>query len=321
MHPADVEVERFDEHSGRIVVNGQRFRLITATHGPIHLVEVDGVTHRVSLDEGGVVRSPAPALVVATPLSVGDEVGPGAPILVLESMKMETVLRAPFRARVRECRVSVGSQVEAGAPLLRLEPLAAEDGPGRGGNSAQDAPPASAAEIDLPAPPTDIPADQLARQNLEGLRGLLLGFDGDAQDRTRLLTGYLAAREVLGGGPAAGELEVLTVFADLSELSRIKPGRDLETEPGSAVHSPREYFYSYLQSLDVERAGRAGQLPGQAGADAWPLRRHQPGALAGTGDRRLPDLPGPAADGWPCRHRQRAAAAVAGERAADGAAA
>ncbi len=126
VHPADVEIERFDEHSGQIVVNGRRFRLVSATHGPIHLVEVDGVTHRISRDEGGVVRSPAPALVVATPLAVGDEVEAGAPILVLESMKMETVLRAPFRARVRECPVSVGSQVETGAPLMRLEPLADE---------------------------------------------------------------------------------------------------------------------------------------------------------------------------------------------------
>src|SRR6185312_9731198 len=124
---AEVEVERFDEHGGRIVVNGQRFRLTSATHGPIHLVEVDGVTHRISRDEGGVVRSPAPALVVATPLAVGDEVENGAPILVLESMKMETVLRAPFRARVRECPVSVGSQVETGAPLMRLEPIGDDD--------------------------------------------------------------------------------------------------------------------------------------------------------------------------------------------------
>ena len=35
-HPADVEVERFDEHSGRITVNGKRFRLTSATHGPVH---------------------------------------------------------------------------------------------------------------------------------------------------------------------------------------------------------------------------------------------------------------------------------------------
>ncbi len=71
VHPADVEVERFDAHSGRITVNGARFRLTSATHGPVHLVEVDGVAHRVSRDEGGVVRSPAPALVVATPVADG----------------------------------------------------------------------------------------------------------------------------------------------------------------------------------------------------------------------------------------------------------
>jgi acetyl/propionyl-CoA carboxylase alpha subunit/acetyl-CoA carboxylase carboxyltransferase component len=249
VHQAGVEVERFDEHSSRLMVNGSRYRLTTATHGPIHLVEVDGVTHRVSRDEGGVIRSPAPALLVAAPVAVGDEVEANAPVLVLESMKMETVLRAPFRARVRECLVSVGSQVEAGAPLLRLEPVAAQD-------AALDAPAdAPAAEIDLPAAPPDVPVEQQAGRFLADLRGLLLGFDGDVADRARLLTGYLAARAEMGGLPVPGEPELLTVFADLSELSRNKPESDLEAEPGTAVHSPREYFHSYLQSLDAERAG------------------------------------------------------------------
>ena len=62
-----MQIERFDEHSGRIEVNGERHRLISATHGPTHLIEVDGITHRVSQDEGGVVRSPAPALGTTTP--------------------------------------------------------------------------------------------------------------------------------------------------------------------------------------------------------------------------------------------------------------
>ncbi|NUT41432.1 MAG: ATP-grasp domain-containing protein, partial [Thermoactinospora sp.] len=105
---AGVDLDRFDHHTGQIVVNGARYRLLTGSYGPNLLVEVDGVTHRVSRDEGGVVRSPAPALVVATPLEVGAEVEAGAPVLVLESMKMETVLRAPFRARLKECTVSVG---------------------------------------------------------------------------------------------------------------------------------------------------------------------------------------------------------------------
>ncbi|GAB3971980.1 biotin carboxylase N-terminal domain-containing protein [Actinoallomurus acanthiterrae] len=247
VHPVDVEVERFDEYSGHIVVNGRRFRLVSATHGPIHLIEVDGVTHRISRDEGGVVRSPAPALVVATPSSVGDEVESGAPILVLESMKMETVLRAPFRARVRECPVSVGTQVETGTPLMRLEPLV-DDG-------VQDAEPAAATiEIDLPAEPVASAVERVER-GLQDLRGLLLGFDTDPYDGERVLSAYLAARGELGGRPIEGELDLLTVFADLSELSRNKPGGELDVEPGSPVHSPREFFHSYLQSLDVERAG------------------------------------------------------------------
>ncbi|RZS34031.1 acetyl/propionyl-CoA carboxylase alpha subunit [Herbihabitans rhizosphaerae] len=245
---ADVEVERFDKHSGQIVVNGHRFRLVSATHGPIHLVEVDGVTHRISRDEGGVVRSPAPALVVATPLSAGDEVESGAPILVLESMKMETVLRAPFRAKIRECAVSVGSQVETGAPLMRLEPLAEE-------GTAEDTAASAAVEIDLPNRPAYVPPAERLERALRDLRGLLLGFDVDQQDRKAVLADFLSARAELGSRPSDGELDLLSVFADLSELSRNKPVGDIEVEPGSPVHSPREYFHSYLQSLDVERAG------------------------------------------------------------------
>ncbi|MEU8639584.1 biotin carboxylase N-terminal domain-containing protein [Amycolatopsis sp. NPDC048633] len=248
VHHADIEIDRFDAHSGQIRVNGQRFRLIAATHGPIHLVEVDGVTHRVSRDEGGVVRSPAPALVVATPLSVGDEVEANAPILVLESMKMETVLRAPFRARVRECPVSVGSQVETGAPLMRLEPLTdgAED------EAAEET---EAVEIELPPVPAGVSAADRVERGLQDLRSLLLGFDVDPSERKRVLSGYVAARAELDGRPVEGELELLTVFADLSELSRNTPGGELDAVPNGAVHSSREFFHSYLQSLDVERAG------------------------------------------------------------------
>ena len=250
VHPADVDIERFDCYSGQVTVNGQRHRLVTSTHGPIHLVEVDGVTHRVSRDEGGVIRSPAPALVVATPVSAGDEVETNAPILVLESMKMETVLRSPFRARVRELPVSVGSQVETGAALLRLEPLADE------GEAAEAVGPGGTAEIDLPAEPAAASAADRAERGLQDLRSLLLGFDVDPHDQRRTLAGYLAARGELGepGRPLAAEVGLLQIFADLSELSRNRPaGEDISA--GHPVHSAREYFHAYLQSLDVERAG------------------------------------------------------------------
>ena len=245
-HIVDAQVERFDEHAGRITVNGSRFRLVTATHGPIHLVEVDGVTHRVSRDEGGVVRSPAPALVVATPLEPGAEVEAGAPVLVLESMKMETVLRAPFKAKLRECLVSVGSQVETGAPLLRLEPL--------GEPGTEGAVPAEAVDLELPPGPAELSAEARVARGITDLRARMLGYDVDLRDERRALSDYLVARAELRHRPLEDEVELLRVFADLSELSRNKSAGE-ETRADTRVHSPREYFHTYLQSLDVERAG------------------------------------------------------------------
>ncbi|EOR71411.1 Acetyl/propionyl-CoA carboxylase alpha subunit [Thermobifida fusca TM51] len=244
---ADVELDRFGPHSGRITVNGTRYRLLTGTHGPTFLVEVNGVTHRVSRDEGGVLRSPTPALVVATPVAVDAEVEAGDPVLVVESMKMETVLRAPFKARVKECLVTVGTQVESGAPLMRLEPLSDTT------TADQDAAPP--VNVDLPEALEPVPAHVRAQRSITDLRNRLLGFDPDLCDDQHTLNNYLTARaEALAEGHSllADELRLLTVFADLAELSRNRPASD---DSHSHVPSAREHFHTYLQSLDVERAG------------------------------------------------------------------
>ncbi|MCI2419945.1 ATP-grasp domain-containing protein [Saccharopolyspora sp. K220] len=247
-------LERSGAHTGQIRLNGRRFRLVTGMHGPIHLVEVDGVTHRIGRDEGGVVRAPAPALVVATPLAVGDEVEADAPVLVLESMKMETVLRAPWPARLTESLVSVGSQVETGAPLLRLEPLGDAD--------EVEEVATGGVELDLPAEPDARGAQHRAERGLAELRGTLLGFDVDPRDDGRTLADYLTARAELPQRPLAAEVGLLEVFADLCELSRNKP-EGAETKAETRVHSPREHFHSYLRSLDVERAGLSETFRGR----------------------------------------------------------
>ena len=47
----EVGQERMDAHLSRLTVGGRAYRLATAIHGPVHVVEVDGITHRVSRDE------------------------------------------------------------------------------------------------------------------------------------------------------------------------------------------------------------------------------------------------------------------------------
>ncbi|MFT4216953.1 MAG: carboxyl transferase domain-containing protein [Micropruina sp.] len=242
----EASLERLDEFHSRLQVGGQRYRLVTATHGPVHLIEVNGVAHRVSRDEGGVLRSPAPALVVATPAAVGEEVAAGAPVLVLESMKMETVLVAPFACRVKELLVMTGSQVETMAPLLRLEPLSdAAD---------TDEVVATGPGLELPAIEPIADPSSRAQRLLADLSALLMGFDADPDYRP--LAGYLATRDELcaaGVDVMTGEIALIGLFADLAELSRNRPaGEDASAE--LRVHSDREHFHRFLQSLDVDRA-------------------------------------------------------------------
>jgi acetyl/propionyl-CoA carboxylase alpha subunit/acetyl-CoA carboxylase carboxyltransferase component len=248
--PLDAALERIDEYASRLTVEGSRYRLITATHGPVQLVEVDGATHRVSRDEGGVLRSPAPALVVATPAAVGTQVAAGAPVLVLESMKMETVLPAPFAATVKELLVATGSQVETGAPLVRLEPIA------EGDEEAAEEDDGPAEDLELPAGRAVRSPAEEAESELTDLSGMLLGYDLDPGDEGRTLAAYLTARESLaadGAVPIEREVSLLALFADFAELSRNRPvGEDQHVE--NRVHSPKERFHTYLQSLDIERA-------------------------------------------------------------------
>jgi len=273
--PLDAELERIDEYASRLAVEGSRYRLVTATHGPVHLVEVDGTTHRVSRDEGGVMRSPAPALVVATPAPVGSRVAAGAPVLVLESMKMETVLPAPFAATVKELLVSTGSQVETGAPLVRLEPVSEDpaddevDGAANGNLGATDH---VAADLELPDAQLARSAAEEAGHALTDLSGMLLGYDLDPGDEGRTLQAYLSARDSLAktaNAPVGREVALLSLFADFAELSRNRPvGADQHVE--NRVHSPRERFHTYLRTLDIER----GALPEEFGQRLMRVLRH-----------------------------------------------
>ena len=69
----------------------------------------------------GVVRAPMPGLVVRVEVAVGDSVGAGAGLVVVEAMKMENELRAPGAGVVAAIHVAPGAPVEKGAPLVTLE--------------------------------------------------------------------------------------------------------------------------------------------------------------------------------------------------------
>jgi biotin carboxyl carrier protein len=67
------------------------------------------------------VRSPMPGKVVKVLVSAGSEVKAGAPVVVVEAMKMENELRAPRDGKVVAVKVAEGQAVEANQPLVTIE--------------------------------------------------------------------------------------------------------------------------------------------------------------------------------------------------------
>jgi acetyl/propionyl-CoA carboxylase alpha subunit/acetyl-CoA carboxylase carboxyltransferase component len=263
-HVAEVESERTGRFERRLTVAGTTYAVLSAPQGSDYLVEVDGTVHRISGGEAGLVRAPAPAMVVAIPVAVGDTVAEGDVLAVVESMKLETALRAPFAGVVREVLVAANTQVEGGTKLLKMEPEEGADTAVSRRSERVDfaALAGTGPEPGETGPPTS-PASAAA-EALTSLRFLVLGFDTDERAVRPLLGALSGAREELpGDDPAvlAGETAILRIFADLCMLSRNR--RDVATsgqENGAALEgeetrNPQEYLYAYLRSRDADAEG------------------------------------------------------------------
>ncbi|KIK68067.1 hypothetical protein GYMLUDRAFT_92722 [Collybiopsis luxurians FD-317 M1] len=69
----------------------------------------------------GSIKAPMPSLVVEVKVKVGDKVQKGQSMVVLESMKTETVLRADVSGTVRAIGCKNGEMVEEGKELVNIE--------------------------------------------------------------------------------------------------------------------------------------------------------------------------------------------------------
>jgi 3-methylcrotonyl-CoA carboxylase alpha subunit len=69
----------------------------------------------------GSLAAPMPGKVLQVLVQVGANVAKGAPLVILEAMKMEHTIAAPHDGRVAEIHFKAGEQVNEGADLLRLE--------------------------------------------------------------------------------------------------------------------------------------------------------------------------------------------------------
>jgi acetyl/propionyl-CoA carboxylase alpha subunit/acetyl-CoA carboxylase carboxyltransferase component len=242
----EVEIARKSTFESRLSLGDRQHHIVASSTPHGYLVEVDSVSHRVSRDEGGVVRSPAPAVVVAVRAAAGTDIEAGDTVMILESMKMETPVTAPYAGRVREILAGVNSQVDRGDELLRIDRI--DDGA-----AASTTP-----TVEFTAGATRSPdARAQALSDLATMRALVMGYDVSTDRAKEALADYDRIRDQvprIDDQRLTASLDVLATFTDICELSRNRPAGE-EGAGDERVHSPGEYFHSYLRSLDPEREG------------------------------------------------------------------
>ncbi len=104
-----------------VVVAGER-RYVFLHGRTWHLARIDPLYHggEGGGPEGGLL-APMPGNVIALIAREGAKVEKGAPLLILEAMKMEHTITAPAAGTVKAFRFAVGDQVGDGAELVEFE--------------------------------------------------------------------------------------------------------------------------------------------------------------------------------------------------------
>jgi propionyl-CoA carboxylase alpha chain len=93
---------------------------VDSPFGSVALTPVPRLPEPVATREPGSLVAPMPGSVVRIEAAVGQRVGAGQPVLVLEAMKMEHQIVAPADGLIAEVRVAPGEQVQAGDVLATL---------------------------------------------------------------------------------------------------------------------------------------------------------------------------------------------------------
>ncbi|MEO8305254.1 MAG: acetyl/propionyl/methylcrotonyl-CoA carboxylase subunit alpha [Betaproteobacteria bacterium] len=125
---------RVSERAGRLVIatKDAEFVATVVRHGDERHVfvhdghwrvdRIDPLAHAGEEEApGGHLRAPMSGLVVAVMVKAGDEVAKGAPLLILEAMKMEHTITAPAAGTVAAVHFGVGDRVKDGADLVDID--------------------------------------------------------------------------------------------------------------------------------------------------------------------------------------------------------
>jgi biotin carboxyl carrier protein len=117
--PLTLSVEAVGRGRWALTPKGERWEMEVLDERTQHIRSLagGGAQRRAA----GVLKAPMPGLVVRVQVQPGERVAAGAPLVVLEAMKMENELKAGAPGVVKSVRVAPGEAVEKGQVLVEFE--------------------------------------------------------------------------------------------------------------------------------------------------------------------------------------------------------
>ncbi len=122
-----------DTGTVRAVLGDRRIRATAVRRDQQWTIIIGAESHTLGLEApfapvmqddagGGRLTAPMPGKVIQVLVTEGETVERGAPLIILEAMKMENTIISPARGVVKRIRFSSGDQVTEGVALLEFEP-------------------------------------------------------------------------------------------------------------------------------------------------------------------------------------------------------
>lgn len=116
----EVEVEASEPeqpHPTYLPATAQMRTPIAATRGPAPAAP----SAETVADETKVCRSPISGVVVRVPAKVGQQIKANDVMMILEAMKMETVITSPIDGKISKVRMNPGDPVQGGQVVIEFE--------------------------------------------------------------------------------------------------------------------------------------------------------------------------------------------------------
>jgi len=117
--PLTLSVEAIGRGRWALTPKGERWEMEVLDERTRHIRSLAGGGDQRRA--AGVLKAPMPGLVVRVQVQPGEKVPAGAPLVVLEAMKMENELKAGAPGVVKSVRVAPGEAVEKGQVLVEFE--------------------------------------------------------------------------------------------------------------------------------------------------------------------------------------------------------